>query len=179
MVPPVERFCTSIFGIFLPPFISHQYFHCTYRYHTHPFEYDPSAPASHCYLSGTDVTTQLQWQRTEDQSGRSTPWLAIVIDPLRSLAKGKPELMAFRVYPPDYQSTSGEAPDGKILSDAQGQKLWGSCWRRYYRLEVSYFMSSLAQQTFRILKNNLSWTDPFENVPGEDEILLLLTYVSC
>ena len=90
-----------------------------------------------------------------------------MIDPLRSLAKGRPELMAFRVYPPEYQSPAGEAPDGKILSDAQGQNLWGSCWRRYYRLEVTYFMSSLAQQTFRILKNNLSWTDSFVNVPGK------------
>ena len=87
--------------------------------------------------------------------------MAIVIDPLRSLAKNKPEIVAFRVYPPEYESNEGEAPDGKKVSDAMGQKLWGNCWRRYYKLEISYFMSSLAQKTFRLLKNSMNWTEPF------------------
>ena len=56
-------------------------------YHSHPFDVDVQ---SHCYLSSTDVSTQLQWQRAEDPHGN--PWLAIVIDPLRSLAKGRPEM---------------------------------------------------------------------------------------
>ena len=72
-------------------------------YHTHPFEVDTY---SHCYLSGTDVSTQLQWQRGEDPHGN--PWVSIVIDPLRSLAKGQPELMAFRVYPPEYSAPPDE-----------------------------------------------------------------------
>ena len=120
-------------------------------YHTHPFDYDPSSATGHCFLSNTDVTTQLQWQRMEDSQG-GTPWLAIVIDPLRSIAKGKPELAAFRVYPPEYEPLDNETPDGKIVVDkAVREKLWGNCWRRYYKLEVQYFMSTLAQQTFRIL----------------------------
>ena len=72
-------------------------------YHTHPFEVDVN---SHCYLSGTDVSTQLQWQRAEDPHGN--PWLSIVIDPLRSLVYGKPEMMAFRVYPPEFSSNNDE-----------------------------------------------------------------------
>lgn len=72
-------------------------------YHTHPFDVDVN---SHCYLSGTDVSTQLQWQRSEDPHGN--PWLAIVIDPLRSLAKNRPELEAFRVYPPDFSAPANE-----------------------------------------------------------------------
>lgn len=135
-------------------------------YHTHPFDYDPGSPAGHCYLSATDVMTQLQWQRTEDPHGN--PWLAIVIDPLRSIAKSKLELMAFRVYPPEYEPPAGESPDGKILSDSEGQKLWGNCWRRYYKLETSYFMSSLAQQTFRILKNNMSFAESLISQPTQD-----------
>ena len=81
-------------------------------YHTHPFEVEVN---SHCYLSGTDVSTQLQWQRAEDPHGN--PWVSIVLDPLRSLAKGKPEMMAFRVYPPDYTAPPNEVPDGSIITD--------------------------------------------------------------
>jgi COP9 signalosome complex subunit 5 len=61
-------------------------------YHSHPFEY--VSDRSHCFLSQTDVSTQLQWQRAEDVHGN--PFLAIVVDPLRSLAKNVPELKAFR-----------------------------------------------------------------------------------
>jgi len=68
-----------------------------HRYHTHPFDLDAN---SHCYLSSTDVTTQLQWQRHSDPQG--DPWFAIVIDPLRSLAKSVPEMMCFRVHDPTY-----------------------------------------------------------------------------
>ena len=35
-------------------------------YHTHPFDVDEN---SHCFLSNTDITTQLQWQRGEDPHG--------------------------------------------------------------------------------------------------------------
>ena len=41
-------------------------------------------------------STQTTWQAYTDRKGG--PWLAIVVDPLRSLAKGTPELGAFRVY---------------------------------------------------------------------------------
>ena len=36
------------------------------------------------------MNTQLAWQRAEDPNGN--PWLAIVIDPLRSFAKNRPEV---------------------------------------------------------------------------------------
>ena len=112
-------------------------------YHTHPFDLEDY---SHCYLSATDVSTQLSWQRSEDPRGN--PWLAIVIDPLRSLAKNRPELMAFRVYPPDYSAPLNQTPDGTIVTDdSRRLRNWGSCWERYYKLEVSYFMSDLAQST--------------------------------
>ena len=35
-------------------------------YHTHPFDLDKQ---SHCFLSNTDISTQLQWQRSEDPHG--------------------------------------------------------------------------------------------------------------
>jgi COP9 signalosome complex subunit 5 len=125
-------------------------------YHTHPFELDLSCSYSNAYLSSTDINTQLQWQNSEDRHGN--PWLSIVIDPLRSIAKGRPELYAFRVYPPDYNPPANETPDGTIVTDDHLRvKQWGTCWSRYYQLEVSYFMSNLAKTTLGILQNNFSW----------------------
>ena len=50
-------------------------------YHSHPF--DVEEQFSHCYMSNTDMSTQLLWQRGEDPNGN--PWLAIVVDPLRCI----------------------------------------------------------------------------------------------
>eukprot|EP00586_Coscinodiscus_wailesii_P011499 CAMPEP_0172508634 /NCGR_PEP_ID=MMETSP1066-20121228/213479_1 /TAXON_ID=671091 /ORGANISM="Coscinodiscus wailesii, Strain CCMP2513" /LENGTH=367 /DNA_ID=CAMNT_0013286699 /DNA_START=12 /DNA_END=1115 /DNA_ORIENTATION=+ len=123
-------------------------------YHSHPFDVGIH---SHCYLSQTDISTQLQWQRAEDPHGN--PWLAIVIDPLRSLAKNNPEMKAFRVYPPDYKSAvTNECPDGSIVHDEQARlEKWGSCWSRYYELEVEYFMSANARSVIGILTQNYLW----------------------
>lgn len=167
-------------------------------YHTHPFDLDEH---SHCYLSATDVSTQLsvrlsaihvcsgngscvQWQRAEDPRGN--PWLAIVIDPLRSLAKNRPELMAFRVYPPDYSGPANQTPDGTVVTDdSKRVRNWGSCWERYYKLEVSYFMSELSQNTLGIVKNSFMWTSTLtsEGVDelGEDvaTVARCSTYLAC
>jgi len=117
-------------------------------YHSHPFDLGQN---SHCFLSQTDISTQLQWQRSEDPHGN--PFLAMVVDPLRSLAKEKPDIKAFRVYPPDYESpVTNQCPDGSIIA-VEKEKLekWGSCWSRYYELEVDYFMSNSARNVMDIL----------------------------
>lgn len=131
-------------------------------YHTHPFDLDVKG---HCFLSNTDLTTQLQWQRSEDNHGN--PWLAIVIDPLHSLAKGRPEMMAFRAYPPEYAPGTDETPDGMIVPDDRIRvERWGACWNRYYRLEISYFMSQLSQNTLGVLKNNFLWQTTLASTPA-------------
>jgi COP9 signalosome complex subunit 5 len=128
-------------------------------YHTHPFDLDGT---SHCFLSNTDITTQLQWQRMEDPHGN--PWLAIVIDPLYSLAKGKPEMMAFRVYPPEYSPPANETPDGKLIKEDRVRvEKWGACWNRYYQLSIEYFMSNLAKDSLNKLSNKFLWEKPFTN----------------
>ena len=102
-------------------------------YHSHPFDVDEQH--SHCYLSNTDLSTQLQWQRSEDPHGN--PWLAIVVDPLRSLAKSHPEFGAFRAYPPEFSPPANECPDGKLVEDDTTRvEHWGACWNRYYKLQV-------------------------------------------
>lgn len=127
-------------------------------YHTHPFDLDVNG---HCFLSSTDISTQLQWQRSEDPHGN--PWLAIVVDPIRTIAKSKPEIKAFRVYPPEYASPIPfETPDGSVVTEErQRVEKWGVCWNRYYELEISYFMSSLARSTLGKMKNKFLWQNSF------------------
>ncbi|KAJ0396289.1 hypothetical protein P43SY_005401 [Pythium insidiosum] len=95
------------------------------------------------------VSTQLQWQRSEDSNGN--PWLAIVLDPLRSLAKKRPEMGAFRVYPPEYTAPVNETPDGTIVTDDAARI------ERYYTLEVDYFMSSVGSDIVNILSEEFLW----------------------
>ena len=54
-------------------------------YHSHP--------GYGCWLSGIDVGTQATQQMYQE------PFLAIVIDPHRTIAAGKVEIGAFRTYP--------------------------------------------------------------------------------
>ena len=132
-------------------------------YHSHPFDVGVN---SHCFLSSTDISTQLQWQRAEDPHGN--PFLAIVVDPLRSLAKNKPEVKAFRVYPPEYNSpVANQCPDGSIVEEEKTRlEKWGSCWSRYYELEVDYFMSKSARNVMDILSRNYLWMRNLGSTPS-------------
>jgi COP9 signalosome complex subunit 5 len=124
-------------------------------YHSHPFDL---CDRSHCFLSQTDLSTQLQWQRAEDPHGN--PFVAIVLDPLRSSHTGIPELKAFRAFPPEYSSPIvNQCPDGSIQPVEQLRlEHWGSCWNRYYELSVDYFMSTASRQVLEQLTQNYLWT---------------------
>jgi COP9 signalosome complex subunit 5 len=123
-------------------------------YHSHPFEVGVH---SHCFLSQTDISTQLQWQRAEDPHGN--PFLAVVVDPLRSLAKNTPVLKAFRAYPPEYtHPIPNTCPDGSVIHEERGRlEQWGSCWNAYYELQVEYFMSSGARNVMSLLTQIFLW----------------------
>ena len=54
-------------------------------YHSHP--------GYGCWLSGIDVGTQMLNQQYQE------PWVAIVVDPIRTMSAGKVHLGAFRTYP--------------------------------------------------------------------------------
>ena len=58
-------------------------------YHSHP--------GYGCWLSGIDVSTQMLNQNFQD------PFVAIVIDPTRTISAGKVNLGAFRTYPKGYK----------------------------------------------------------------------------
>ena len=108
--------------------------------------------------------TQLAWQRATEKDG--DPWLAIVIDPLRTVAKGYPNLESFRVFPPEYTSIPNETPDGTIVADEKTRlQLWGNCWNRYYKLNTTFYMSTLASNVLGMLKNNFLWQNNFTSTP--------------
>ncbi len=87
-------------------------------YHSHPFDVG-SFP--NWFLSDTDVRSQRMWQEMED---KHTPFLALVVDPLTGLSKGRPEIGAFRTLPPAYTPPAGMGPDGACTGSG------GVCRRR-------------------------------------------------
>jgi len=131
-------------------------------YHSHPFEV---GQYSNCYMSQTDMSTQIQWQRSEDPHGN--PFLAIVLDPLRSLVKGNPELKAFRAYPPEWTNpVANQCPDGTIVHEEQNKlEKWGSCWPSYYELDVEYYMSGSARNVLSLLTQNFLWMRTLGSTP--------------
>jgi COP9 signalosome complex subunit 5 len=58
-------------------------------YHSHP--------GYGCWMSGIDCSTQMLNQQYQE------PWLAVIIDPIRTCAAGKVEIGAFRTYPEGYK----------------------------------------------------------------------------
>jgi COP9 signalosome complex subunit 5 len=124
-------------------------------YHSHPF--DVVGDHSHCFLSQTDLSTQLQWQRAEDPHGN--PFVAIVVDPLRSAHLETPQLKAFRAYPPEYSSAiPNECPDGTVEASEQTRlEHWGSCWNRYYELKLEYYMSTVSRSVLEQLTQDYLW----------------------
>jgi len=75
-------------------------------------------------------------------------------------------MMCFRTHDPSYSPPLNECPDGTIEADEKVRlQKWGICWNRYYRLDISYYMSSLAQNTLGILKNSALWMNSFSTTP--------------
>lgn len=90
-------------------------------YHSHP-EYG-------CFLSQIDIDTQAQNQRFQD------PFVAIVVDPLKTLQHGKSELGAFRTsegvsIPLKIEYTKGEWD--AALATTLDRKVWSDALQRAF-----------------------------------------------
>ncbi|KOB66043.1 JAB-MPN domain protein [Operophtera brumata] len=96
-------------------------------YHSHP--------GYGCWLSGIDVSTQMLNQNFQE------PFVAIVIDPVRTISAGKGYKPA-NEEPSEYQTI----PLNKIED-------FGVHCKQYYSLEVSYFKSSLDRRLLDSLWN--------------------------
>lgn len=95
------------------------------------------------------------------------PWVAIVIDPIRTMTKGIVEIGAFRAYPPNY-SPPGEVSVEEQMIPLEKIEDFGVHYKRYYSLEISYFKNSKDLEIIDVLWNkywvsNLTQNSLFSN----------------
>ncbi|KAK2737927.1 COP9 signalosome catalytic subunit rri1 [Onygenales sp. PD_40] len=109
-------------------------------YHSHP--------GYGCWLSGIDVSTQ------DTQQTYADPFVAVVIDPDRTISAGKVEIGAFRTYPKDYQPPKSEQEDDGYQSiPLHKVEDFGAHAAQYYSLDVSHFKSTLDTKILSLLWN--------------------------
>jgi len=118
-------------------------------YHSHP--------GYGCWLSGIDVSTQMLYQQFQE------PWLAVVIDPKRTINGGKVELGAFRTYPKDYKAPE-ESPAEYQSIPLEKIEDFGVHCKQYYQLETTYFKSALDSHLLDLLWNKY-WISTLSSSP--------------
>jgi COP9 signalosome complex subunit 5 len=119
-------------------------------YHSHP--------GYGCWLSGIDVQTQHLQQQFSD------PFLAVVVDPDRTMSAGKVEIGAFRTYPEDHKARGSTTSDGWQVIPMEKVKDFGAYADRYYSLDVSYFKSTLDTHLLSSLWNKY-WVSTLSSNP--------------
>ncbi|KAI6821809.1 COP9 signalosome complex subunit [Hortaea werneckii] len=120
-------------------------------YHSHP--------GYGCWLSGIDVGTQ------STQQSFSDPFLAVVIDPHRTISAGKVEIGAFRTYPEGYKpQDSGSSAEGMAAVPMAKAADFGAHANRYYSLEVSHYKSTLDSKLLEALWNKY-WVQTLSSSP--------------
>jgi len=118
-------------------------------YHSHP--------GYGCWLSGIDVSTQMLYQQYQE------PWLAVVVDPKRTILSGKVEIGAFRTYPKDYKAPEESTSEYQTIPLEKIEDFGVHC-KQYYPLEVSYFKSSLDNSLLTLLWNKY-WVNTLSSSP--------------
>ncbi|KAL8739169.1 MAG: hypothetical protein Q9181_000198 [Wetmoreana brouardii] len=119
-------------------------------YHSHP--------GYGCWLSGIDVATQMLHQTHTD------PFLAVVIDPDRTISAGKVEIGAFRTFPEDYKPPNSGAGDEYQTIPLNKIEDFGAHASQYYSLEVSHYKSSLDSYLLEMLWNKY-WVSTLSQSP--------------
>ena len=121
-------------------------------YHSHP--------GYGCWLSGIDVQTQ------HTQQSFSDPFLAVVIDPHRTISAGKVEIGAFRTYPEGYKPADAASDDSVGMAAVPMAKAadFGAHANRYYSLEISHYKSTLDSKLLEALWNKY-WVQTLSSSP--------------
>ncbi|KAL8968782.1 MAG: hypothetical protein Q9183_002305 [Haloplaca sp. 2 TL-2023] len=119
-------------------------------YHSHP--------GYGCWLSGIDVQTQMMLQQFQD------PFLAVVIDPDRTISAGKVEIGAFRTFPKDYKPPNSRDGDEYQTIPLNKIEDFGAHASQYYSLEVSHYKSSLDSYLLEMLWNKY-WVSTLSQSP--------------
>ncbi|KAJ3158021.1 COP9 signalosome complex subunit 5a [Geranomyces variabilis] len=118
-------------------------------YHSHP--------GYGCWLSGIDVSTQMLNQKYQE------PWVAVVIDPNRTISAGKVEIGAFRTYPEGYKAPD-EGPSEYQTIPLDKIEDFGVHAKQYYPLEISYFKSQLDTKLLEMLWHKY-WVNTLSSSP--------------
>lgn len=122
-------------------------------YHSHP--------GYGCWLSGIDVSTQALNQNFQD------PYLALVIDPVKTISQNKVEIGAFRTYSNEYLASQNKTSrpsrttNQKHLPKSK-RKDFGIHSDKYYSLDIEIFNSELDSKIISLLMNyerndSVSW----------------------
>ncbi|CAG9770459.1 unnamed protein product [Ceutorhynchus assimilis] len=127
-------------------------------YHSHP--------GYGCWLSGIDVSTQMLNQHHQE------PFVAIVIDPVRTISAGKVCLGAFRTYPNGYKPAN-EAPSEYQTIPLDKTEDFGVHCNKYYSLDVSYFKSALDKRLLDTL-----WKEYWVNTLSSSSLLTNAEYTN-
>jgi COP9 signalosome complex subunit 5 len=138
-------------------------------YHSHPFDV---REVPNWFFSMVDVQTQNSWQHMFERSGsKSDPFFGIVVDPLRALAKGRPEMGAFRNYPPSYKPPNPLlGPDGKVWpSESSLTERWGPACMSYYSMDILFFQSTLSRRVLDVLAREHLWARTLASAPFLDK----------
>ena len=117
-----------------------------------------SHPGTGIWLSGVDVNTQMQWEKTNQRC------IAIVIDPVQSV-KGKVVIGAFRLISQYSYNQSEECRETTSfighLEKPTAKALVRNLNRQYYSMPIVYKMSLCEQQMLMSL-NRPDWMNGFE-----------------
>lgn len=118
-------------------------------YHSHP--------GYGCWLSGIDVQTQMTYQKHQE------PFVAVVIDPVRTCASGKVDIGAFRTYPAGY-TPPDEGPSEYQSIPLDKIEDFGVHHKQYYSLPIEIFKNSLDTTLLELLWNKY-WIDTLSSSP--------------
>ncbi|CAJ0834313.1 7029_t:CDS:10 [Entrophospora sp. SA101] len=118
-------------------------------YHSHP--------GYGCWLSGIDVNTQMTNQQYQD------PFVAVVIDPNRTISAGKVEIGAFRTYPQGYKAPDDGPSEYQTIPLSKIEDFGVHC-KQYYQLEISHFKSTLDTYLLELLWNKY-WVNTLSQSP--------------
>ena len=118
-------------------------------YHSHP--------GYGCWLSGIDVATQITQQYSD-------PFLAVVIDPDRTISAGKVEIGAFRTFPENYKPPTTSGDDDYQTIPLSKIEDFGAHASQYYSLEITHFKSTLDTHLLELLWNKY-WVSTLSQSP--------------
>jgi COP9 signalosome complex subunit 5 len=115
----------------------------------YPVGWYHSHPGLGVFLSGADVTAQTSCQRFYE------PFVALVIDPIRTISTGQIVIKAFRTYPEGYtpQNAGNNNNDDADVS-AKYVKELGVYASRYYEVPIVVFKTKKDEEQLKLL-----WAD--------------------